>query len=185
MRNTSWHVLSTRLIYAAKPWVELSVQTVRLPDGRVVDDYHQIRLPEYCVVYAETAKGQIIAARQYRHGVRGECITLPAGLIEEGERPLEAMQRELLEETGYTADDWISLGSYVPHSNYGCGKAHLFSARNACKVKEPCSGDLEESEVLLFTRDELFQAIMEGRIASLNMIAAVSLATNPNFRGSE
>ena len=180
-RHKAWHVLSTRVIYQAKPWVELSIQRVRLPDGRVVEDYHQIRLPEYCMVFAETTEGMVIAARQYRHGVGGECITLPAGLIEESEQALEAMKRELLEETGYTADDWKSLGSYVPNSNYGCGKAHLFSASDARYVKEPCSGDLEESEVLLLTRDEIFQTISEGRIASLSMVAAVSLATNPHF----
>lgn len=177
-----WQVLSTRLIYAAKPWVELSVQSVRLPDGRIVDDYHQIRLPEYCVVFAETAESQVIVARQYRHGVGAECVTLPAGIIEDVENPLDAMKRELLEETGYAADDWRSLGGYVPHSNYGCGKAHLFAARNARKIKEPCSGDLEESEILLFTQAELFHAISEGRVASLSMIAAVSLATNPHFK---
>ena len=178
----AWEVLKTRLIYEAKPWVELFVQQVRLPNGRVVDDYHQIRLPEYCVAYAETTDGKIIVASQYRHGVGGECITLPAGLMEEGERPLDAMQRELLEETGYTAEHWESMGSYVPNSNYGCGKAHLFKARNAQKVTEPHSGDLEESEVVLFTRAELFQAITGGGIASLSMVAAVSLATNPNIK---
>jgi ADP-ribose pyrophosphatase len=180
----AWEILSTRVIYSAKPWVELSVQSVRLPGGRVVNDYHQVALPEYCVAYAETADGKIIVAQQYRHGVRAECVTLPAGQLEEGETPVETMQRELLEEAGYVADSWISLGSYVPHSNYGCGKAHLFSARNARKVQEPCSGDLEDSEILLLSKAELFRAISEGRIASLSMIAAVSLATNPHFQGT-
>lgn len=181
-RDSSWQILSTRLIYEAKPWVELFVQSVRLPDGRIVDDYHQIRLPEYCVVYAETAEGHVIVARQYRHGVGGECMTLPAGLLEAGENALDAMKRELLEETGYAAENWRSLGSYVPNSNYGCGKAHLFSAQNARKHQEPCSGDLEESEVLLLTRDDLFLAIAKGQVASLSMVTAVSLATNPHAK---
>ena len=177
--SKAWEVLNTRLIYEAKPWVELSVQQVRLPNGRIVDDYHQIRLPEYCVAYAETTDGRIIVARQYRHGVGGECVTLPAGLLEDGEEAQEAMKRELLEETGYTAEDWRSLGSYVPNSNYGCGKAHLFAARNARQLQAACSGDLEESEIVLLTREELFQAISESRIASLSMIAVIALATNP------
>lgn len=180
-RFEPWKVLETRLVYAAMPWIELTVQRIRLPDGRVVDDYHQIRLPEYCVVYAETPDGQILAARQYRHGVGGVCVVLPAGLMEEGEEPLATMKRELLEETGYRAEDWRRLGSYVPNSNYGCGKAHLFAARNAEKVQEPCSGDLEESEVILLSPRDLFSAVLEGKVASLSMAAAVSLATNPNF----
>ena len=92
------------------------------------------------------------------------------------------MQRELLKETGYAADDWKSQGSYIPNSNCGCRKAPLFSASQARYVKEPCSGDLEESEVVLFCRNEIFQAVTEGTIASLSMTATVSLATNLNFK---
>ena len=68
---------------------------------------------------------------------------LPSGLIEDGEAPLAAAQRELLEETGYRSDRWTPLGSFVVNSNYGAGRVHAFLAVDVERVSEPNSGDLE------------------------------------------
>jgi ADP-ribose pyrophosphatase len=177
----AWEVLSTRTIYSAPPWVTLSLQQVCLPDGRVILDYHRLQLPEYCVVFAETIEGRVIVERQYKHGVGAVTLMLPAGLIEPGEAPLKAAQRELLEETGYQAADWQLLGSFVPNSNYGCGKAHLYLARQARRIAEPDAGDLEEMEILLLARDELFAAVRGGQIHATSVVAAIALATHPQL----
>lgn len=179
MKHAPWQVLQSREIYAAAPWVRLSLQEVRLPDGRVVRDYHQIALPEYSVVFAETEDGRVLIERQYKHGIGEVTLMLPAGLIEPDEDPCQGAQREMLEETGYVADDWKPLGRFVPNSNYGCGRAHLFHARGARRVAEPNAGDLEEMEILLLTRDELFRAVREGRVHATAIAAAIALATHP------
>ena len=178
-QHESWQVLNSREIYRAKPWIALSLQQVRLPDGTLVDDYHCVEMPAYTVIFAETEDGQVIVERQYKHGLRKVSLTLPAGLVEPGEDTLAAAQRELLEETGYEAPDWRHLGSFVPNSNYGCGQAHLYAARGALRVAEPDAGDLEEIEVLLLSPDELLQALQAGEIGAASMALAVALATHP------
>jgi ADP-ribose pyrophosphatase len=180
----AWQVLTTRTIYSAPPWVTLSLQQVRLPDGHVVLDYHQLQLPEYTVIFAETTDGRVIVERQYKHGVGAVTLMLPAGLVESGEAPLTAAQRELLEETGYTAEGWVSLGSFVPNANYGCGKAHFFRAHHARRVAKPASGDLEEMEILLMPVSELIDALARGQIHVTSVAAAIAMASNPRLNGA-
>jgi ADP-ribose pyrophosphatase len=101
---------------------------------------------------------------------------LPAGGIALGEEPLAAAQRELLEETGYEAEGWRFLGRYACNANYGCGRVHIFTARNARRVAEPHSGDLEEMEIVRLTEDEVRQAVRDGSIAALGAVAALAMA---------
>lgn len=176
-----WQVLKTKEIFVAEPWLRLSVQQLHLPDGQVVEDYYQITLQEYATIFAQTSDGRVILERQYKHGIGRVSLTLPGGAIAPGEDPLLAAQRELLEETGYVADRWQSLGSFVPSTNYGCGKAHFFMAQAAEPVAEPDSGDLEEMEIVLLTLAELVAAIQQGEVASMGAIATIALAMNPIF----
>ncbi len=180
-RATHWEILDERYVYKAPPWIQVSVQQVRLPDGQIIDDYHQIQLPEYVVVFAQTSAGDVIVERAYKHGAGKVCLNLPAGLIEAGETPLETAQRELLEETGYVSDEWRPLGSFVQHGNYGCGKAHLFAAKSARRVAQADSGDLGEAEILLLRPAEIVNAFKTGQVALLGIATAFALATNPLF----
>ena len=174
-----WEVIARRPILEAKPWMEVSVLEVRLPNGKVVDDFHQITLQDYVIIYAETPEGTVLAERQYKQGVGRVNLTLPSGGMLEGEAPLATAQRELLEETGYAGGTWQKIGAFVIHGNYGCGTAHVFKVKGVQLVAEPDSGDLEEMEILLKTPEELFQAVLSGEVALLGSATAVALATNP------
>lgn len=180
-----WEILQKREIFAAEPWLKLSVHQVRLPNGQVIDDYYQIELTEYVVIFAQTETGDAIALRSYKHGVRDVCMVLPAGAMEAGEQPVDSAKRELLEETGYSADVWNPLGSFVVHGNYGCGKAHIFAAKQARKTAEPDSGDLETMEVVLMQPSDILQAVRKGEVAGLGTVAAIGLALNPEYSGTD
>jgi ADP-ribose pyrophosphatase len=171
-----WQVLSSQVVFHAPPWIQISRQKIRLPDGKIVADYHQVRMTDFALVVASTADRRILVERQYKHGIGKVTLTLPTGAILPGEVALAAGQRELLEETGYTADAWRSLGSFVLSANYGCATAHVFSAQNARAVAEPKSGDLEEMEILLLRPQELQQALQGGQIHAMSTVAAILLA---------
>lgn len=173
-----WEVISSQVILESKPWMKINVQQVRLPDGQVVDDYHHISIADHVIIYAETEEGLVIIERQYKHGVGRVSLTLPAGGIHDGEEPLAAAERELLEETGYSADTWQELGVFVVHGNYGCGKAHIFKATGAKKVAPADSGDLEEMEILLMKPEDVSAALFNGDVALMGTAAAISLATS-------
>ncbi len=172
----AWQVLATRTLLAAEPWVSVSAQKIKLPDGRIVRDFYQIKTPAFAVFYVKTCANRVILLRQYKHGIRKVSLTIPGGLIASGESPLKAAKRELLEETGYVAQNWKALGVFTPNSNYGCGQACFFVADHARRVAEPCSGDLEEMEIVLMPEGRLRKALMCGEVKSLASATAIALA---------
>ncbi len=174
--HSPWQVLKTSKIFSAEPWLALSVQQVRVSDGRVIDDFYQLALPDFIVVFAETTSGDVIMIRQYKHGAKQISLTLPGGLVDKGESPLDSARRELLEETGYQADSWKSLGSYVVNGNLGCGQGHFFVAAGARQVQEPASGDLETMEIELLSREKIAEALRSGEVMLLNHATVIALA---------
>ena len=180
-RRSPLKIIDSRQVFTAAPWFSISGQQMRLPNGTVAPDFHQIKLSEFVVVYAQTTDGRVIVERQYQHGVGKVTLTLPAGLVEHGEQPLAAAQRELEEETGYRADSWRSLGSFYNHDSYGCGKGHLFQATGARRVAEPHSEDLEETEVILMDSSQIVDAVRQGQIELLGSLATIALVNNPLF----
>jgi ADP-ribose pyrophosphatase len=84
---------------------------VRLPDGRVATR-DVIEHPGAVVVAAVDDRGRAALVRQYRHAVGSVLLEFPAGTLEPGEPPAQTAVRELREETGLTARDWVSLGSF-------------------------------------------------------------------------
>jgi len=177
----SWTVLSSRSLLRAEPWVSVIAQKIRLPDGRLINNYYQIKTPAFVVFYVKTRDNRVIVIRQYKHGIGRVSLTMPGGLIDSSENPLTAARRELLEETGYAAESWKSLGNYVPDGNFGCGRAYFFMARNARKTTEPKSGDLEEMQVILIPESDLLKAVRRGAVISLSSAAIISLAASRRF----
>ena len=173
---TPWRVIERREVFAVPGQISIEVETVELPDGRRVDDYWQIRLADFVVVFAETAAGAIICLRQYRHGPRRQSLELIAGRIEGDEDPLAAARRELLEESGYVSQDWRALGTYTVSATQGIATAHLFRAGGAVAQQAPSSGDLEEAIVALLTPDQLIAALRRGEIVTGTHLAAVAVA---------
>jgi ADP-ribose pyrophosphatase len=173
-----WTVLASRDVYAAEPWLKVRVETLELPDGRRVE-FHQVDQQDFIIVFAETADGQALMLRQYKHGARRVSLTFPAGAVDPGEDPLEAAKRELLEETGYVSDDWISFGDYAMQGNQRGCVAHMFQATGCRKVAEADSGDLEEMRLELLTREELIAAAGKGEFAILSSLCMLTLVLQP------
>ena len=173
-----WRTLSTRKLLSALPWLEVSVEQVQLPDGRVIDDFYQVFMPESVLIYATTEDGKVIVEQAYRHGIGTVSFVFPTGGINPHEAAIDAARRELLEETGYSAENWRAIGSYVANGNQGCGRVHLFRAETARKLAEPDANDLEEIRVVLMTKQELANALINGDISVLSsvMVAGQALA---------
>ena len=101
-------------------------------------------MPHYASVFAVTEFQKIMVLHCYRHAIGEVTLTMPGGMIEDDESPLEGIQREFKEETGYVAKEWESLGTFIGNSTRGCGTFHMFFAKGVCPVKEPDSGYLEK-----------------------------------------
>jgi len=172
-----WKVLSAEVVYDYPPYIRVEKQKVLLPDGRQIEDYHQLSMPSSCVICALTKARELVLLRGYKHGTGKVAPSLPGGFIEAGEKPLLAAKRELVEETGYSAKEWHPLGQFIPHGNYGCGRVHIFIAEQVRREQNPCSGDLEATEVEVVAMEKAQQWIRDGEISSLSSVTAIALAT--------
>lgn len=170
-----WKTVARRLLLDARPWLTVWAEDIHLPNGQTVDGFTTLDMPDYVVVVAQTPDGRFLTERSYKHGPRQVCLMVPGGYLDPGESPLLAAQRELLEETGYRAHRWLSLGTFVADANRGSGSGHLFLAQGLQRDQDPQSGDLEDMEITLLSRGELLEAVQSGQIPVLSNAAAIAL----------
>lgn len=117
--------------------IQLDLDTVQLPNGSTAQ-LEIIRHPGGAAVVALDAQQHVCLLYQYRHAAGGWLWELPAGKIDDCEPPLVTARRELLEEAGAAAADWLSLGDYVSSPGIFTEVVHLFLATNlTCRTPEP------------------------------------------------
>jgi ADP-ribose pyrophosphatase len=179
---THWRMLHRETKFEGGPVKEVAVESVELPDGRTIRDYYVVKLPDYVLIYAEVGDGTVPMLRQYKHGLRRVCLSFPGGALEDGESPVVAARRELLEETGYEATEWHSLGAFVTNANQGCNVAHLFRATGCRRVAEPHSGDLEQASLELVPPATLLHPAGLQEIGLASHVALLLMATHPAVR---
>ena len=168
----TWRVLNS--IYSfVSPWVKIRKDTVELPSGVIIPDFYIEELPDWVNVIAITKEGDFLIEEQYRHGIAKVCFELCAGIIEEGETPLDAAKRELLEETGYSTDEWLFFGNYSPNAS-GCNNTcYTFIANNVKKVADQELDRTEEISLHLVEENEIKNMMVDGRITEAVMLASL------------
>ncbi len=171
-----WKTLERRVLLAHSKYLTVEEHTVELPDGRLIEHWPWIVTPDFVNVVAVDEGGRFLFFRQVKYAVDGVVLAPVGGFLESGEDPLAAAQRELLEETGYEAPEWLDLGHYRVDANRGAGVAFLFLARGARRVAEAEPDDLEEQQLLLLSRSEVEAALAAQAFKVLPWMAAVALA---------
>jgi ADP-ribose pyrophosphatase len=141
---TKAKVLSSRYTFADR-WLRLRNDDVLLPGGRLLSSCTVFEYPDWVDVITLTAELNIVLVDQYRHAVGQMRTEFPAGAIDEGEEPLAAIKRELLEETGYASEQWHLLGSAPVNPVLQTNRIHCFLALASHKVAEQ---DLDEGEAI-------------------------------------
>ena len=119
--------LASAVMYEGS-FIQVRKDSVRLPDGGV-SSREYITHPGAVAMLAMLDNGNLVMERQYRYALQREFIELPAGKIDHGEDILVCAQRELLEETGYVASEWIHLATAWPCIGYADERIEYFLAR--------------------------------------------------------
>lgn len=171
-----WRTLSSECTLSDSPWLKLSTMRVELPSGKIIERFYRVDLPTYAMIVPITKSNRVVMVRQYKHGVGKVIMNLPGGYVEQGETPLEAAQRELLEETGFEAEIWHHLGKFCIDGNRGCGEVHCFVAGGAQQVRCPQQDPTEELELILQRPDEALEHLTCGRIGTVGPAIALALA---------
>jgi len=174
-----WQVLESKYAYRDR-WLAVRSDTVRVPNGTILSPYHTIEFPEWVCAIALTPAREIVLIEEYRHGVERLSVELPCGTPEdEGEDVLEAMQRELLEETGYASEEWHSLGSSTANTARQNNRVHAFLALDARRVSDQMLDPGEVIRAHLVPWAKFVADLAEGRleIPGLQLAALWQLRT--------
>ena len=165
-----WKVLESESL-VRRPWLTARRDRLELPDGRIIPEYYVLEYPDWVNVIAITKDGQFVMERQYRHAARKISLELPCGVMEEGETPLEAAQRELLEETGFGGGKWKKLMELSPNPSAMSNTTHCFLAIGVEKIAEQHLDETEELSVLFMTKEEVKRMLNENQICQALMVA--------------
>ena len=117
-KNKNWELISRKEVYDGSPFIKVSVDTVKLPSGEIIEDYHRIEVHNAVMLLVENEKKELLIYKEYRHGISQVSYTFPAGGIENNETLEEASKRELLEETGYNFKEIKLLKNYIVSGSY-------------------------------------------------------------------
>ena len=131
--------------------------------------------PGASAVVAIDEDNRIIMEKQFRYALNDYLLEIPAGKLDAGEDPLVCAKRELEEETGIIASEWISLGTIATSPGFCNEVIHLYVAKGLSKGKIHWDED-EYVEVERYTFDELLQCIKDEKIKDSKTLSALLLA---------
>ena len=172
---TAWKVLHTHTLLDRR-WLRVRQQHVVLPNGEHIEEFHLIDSADWAAVLALTEDRRAILVEQYRHGLGTVSLELPAGAMNSGEAPLDAAQRELLEETGYVAQNWWPLLTVSPEPSRHTHSAFFFVAYGARTLRPPNPDATEVLSVRLVAANQLVELAATGGIGHGVHVGPILLA---------
>jgi ADP-ribose pyrophosphatase len=145
--------------------------TVRAPDGHIAPREY-LRHPGAVMVVPLLDNGEVVLERQYRYPLRRSFVEFPAGKIDPGEDILACAQRELLEETGYVAAEWVYLGGFHNAIGYCDEKIEVYLARGL-RHEGAGTDDGEVLEVFAVPLAELKRRVSGGDVSDVKTIVGL------------
>jgi len=178
MADLEWRTLGSKTLINDR-WLKLRAETCLTPHGRLIEPYYVLDYPPWVNVIALTPGNEAVLVSQHRHGLGRTVLGLPSGTVEEGESPLEAVKRELREETGYGGGEFVETGRLSANPANQTNLTHSFLARGVEPVAEPKADEAEEVLVSLMAVDRLLDLARKGGLVQALHTAAVFLALEP------
>lgn len=168
------HLVETKVnsteVYAGN-FLKVLKDTVQLPNGQLATREYVVH-PGAVVVIALLDDGRIVLERQHRYPVNKVMIEFPAGKLEPGENPQFCGQRELLEETGYSASFWAYAGPMHLCIAYSTEIIHVFFAKGLTQGARQLD-EGESLDVFTMSSDELLRSCGNGLVTDAKTLTCV------------
>jgi ADP-ribose pyrophosphatase len=174
-----WPKIRSRQTTPVSPWVSMIAREVEFSAGAPPQLYHAVEQADYVAIVAVTRDGRIPLVRQYRPVLEGFSWELPAGLVDGGEDPADSCQRELLEETGFSAHAIHRLADTSPCTGRLNNRIHSFFVEAGARTGkfDPEPG----VSAKLVTPAQLVRMIRRGEFVSQLHLGALLLAELHGF----
>ncbi|WP_338875129.1 NUDIX hydrolase [Spirosoma sp. SC4-14] len=165
-----WSVEHSEYIHQL-PWFTVRKDAIKMQNGGEIPNYFIFEYPDWINVVAITTEGQLVLIRQYRHGIAGVHYELCAGVVDPGEDPLVAAQRELLEETGFGGGNWQPLMTLSANPGTHANLTHSFLATGVELKQGQHLESTEEITVHVVSRERALEIIDNGEMMQALHIA--------------
>ena len=152
-------------------FLRVQCDRVTLPDGKITAREFILH-PGAVVILPLLDDGTVLMERQYRYPLDRVFIEFPAGKIDAGESHLACAQRELLEETGYTASDWQFVSTIHNAIAYSDEHLELFLARGLV-AGERRLDEGECREPFTATGPQLLDRVKDGTITDVKTVIGI------------
>lgn len=171
-----WKTLHSEYHYKT-PFGNLKKDICELPDGQVIEGYYVHEYADWVNAVVLTQEGKIVFVEQYRYPANDFFLEIPAGKMEIGETPEEAIIREVKEETGYTSEHTpLLLGEFYVNPAIQTNKVHTFLILEAVKTDEQDLDETEFIDVHLISIRETKELIRKKKLNQLFSVSALYMA---------
>jgi len=175
-RVGAWEIISSRYIVQDR-WLTLRADDCRTADGHRISPYYVLEYPPWVNVLALTPEHDVVLIKQYRHGIRQVILEIPGGAVDERDASVaDAAQRELREETGYVAEEWLATGTLCASPDNHTNTIHCFLAFGAKRVTAPQLELSEQIEVIRMPLDEFLARAYRGELRHSHHVASLFFA---------
>ena len=169
-RDMKWETLESEYLIK-RPWLTARKDKVKLPTGAINNEYYVLEYPDWVNVIAITKEGKFVFIRQYRYALGCTSYEICAGVMEKDEQPLDAIKRELQEETGYAGGEWKKWMTISANASANTNLTHCFLATGVEKISGQHLDATEDIEVYLFSKEEVLQMLRNDEIKQSLMAA--------------
>jgi len=151
------------------PWLKLREDRVKARDGRE-STFGVVTMRPGATVLPMEEDGRVHLVREFKYAVGEMTLEAVSGAIESGETPEQAGLRELGEEVGLTAGEWVDMGLINPFTTLVYSPNHMFLARKLSRVRSSAGWQRpplsrEQIEVVTMPFDDAVQAVLRGQIS--------------------
>lgn len=160
-RNGPWLIKGTIPKYKNN-WIEVSEDQVIRPDGKP-GIFGVVKMVPGVAVLPIDDQGFVYLTEEFRYALSKNSIETAGGAIDLGEEPLQAAQRELEEELGIIAEEWLALGLLNPHTSVICSPSYLFLAKKL-RFTQPHQEGTEVIRVRKMRFDDAVRMVLDSTI---------------------
>ena len=171
-----WTVSESRYLIQDR-WLSMRADTCHTAEGVKVDPFYGMEVPNWVHIVALDDANRLLVTRQYRHGSRLVHTEIPCGVIDANDdSPLVAARRELLEETGCTAERFEELPTVFANPARQDNRIYTFLAHGARVVAEQTQDESENIQFEFLELDVVLRGIDEGEFSHALLVSSVLTA---------
>lgn len=167
----NWDIIEQKSLVDS-PWYQLKIETVKLPSGKILDDYYIREGANAALIVPYTVDKKYILVKQYKHGAKQCVVEFPAGKIDKDESVLSAAARELNEETGAKAKSLKEGPTFFEEPTNSRVKISIVFANGVTIVDEQHLDENEDIEIIQVTSDELRSMLINNELSVAASVAA-------------